>query len=147
MRYRSPTRLRQSTRSRYGWGSVPVNCLFGRGQLVASLGWQGRERGMHVIFCRVRDDQRVSPAVGFQCLSRLGGLGRGWSRNDRDLHNGGGGGGPRWPGRLVGPPDGPGVKALAFRDDDLRRGLRGIRVLRVGPTGMGRRMLLLLSTF
>src|SRR2546425_5826833 len=125
MRYRSPPRLRQSTRSRYGWGSVPVNCLFGRGQLVASLGWQGRERGMHVIFCRVRDDQRVSPAVGFQCLSRLGGLGRGWSRNDRDLRNGGGGGGLGWTSRCVAPQDEPVINAYASGDDRQGEGFRG----------------------
>src|SRR5439155_25390433 len=92
---------------------------------------------MHVIFCRVRDDQRVAPAVRFQCLRRMRGLGRGWSRYDRDPRSGWGGGGLGWTSRRVAPQDDPVIDADTSSHHDQREVLREIEVRRVVQSRTG----------
>src|SRR5207248_10101925 len=72
MRYRSPTRRRQSTRSRYAFASASVNGLLGGDEVVAGLGRQQRERLVHVVVGGVGDHERVAAGVrtegcGFGC--------------------------------------------------------------------------------
>src|SRR3989442_14452400 len=117
MRYRSPTLRRQSTRSRYRWGSAPVNGLFSRGQVVVRLRRQVGEGLVHIVLGRIGDDQRVAPRLRPDHLgSRCGvfmcyrGYDRRWMR--------GVAGAFRWSRRAVGAQHAPVIEADRCGDGD-----------------------------